>query len=548
MDNTEWIGKNKKAIAPLRVSSSGQDGNTSWITQKRDCEEYCRRHGLELVDTIEIVESASTSSLRKKYNEVLKTAFRQNIQHILFHKYDREARNLTDNENNETLVRKGKIVLHYVADGKVLHKNSPDTDFLMRDYHAVQNKHYSRDLSTKIKRATQAKAETGWWPGCRPPDGFVNQRPKSERGFERRRGSTIAIDSNNQTLKRVQREFEIRAETPTPSLRDVRNRVITEGLVPLNLIKKYHTSSIEGRLKNIFYDARFIWKGVEYSGNHERIIPSILFWKVQATFGIKLGYRKNPEALFGHGFLKCADPACGCLITFDPKSKKIKATGELKTFKYYRCSNGKRIHQSLRSISEDSIMEQLSSSVREISIREDFRDELLRAVNETLLKMKRAVKDDIELFKAALAGLREREDRTYDRYDLGEIDKETYNHQRKRLQEEQVQFTEKMELAQLSINDAVGETVESIIELATNAESLWKHMTTEERRLLLDKLLSNRVLDGVTVRYEIIKPLRTLSEMKENEEWWREQDSNLRRQSQKIYSLPPLATWVSLPL
>ena len=28
--------------------------------------------------------------------------------------------------------------------------------------------------------------------------------------------------------------------------------------------------------------------------------------------------------------------------------------------------------------------------------------------------------------------------------------------------------------------------------------------------------------------------------------WWREQDSNLRRQSQKIYSLPPLATWVSL--
>ena len=30
--------------------------------------------------------------------------------------------------------------------------------------------------------------------------------------------------------------------------------------------------------------------------------------------------------------------------------------------------------------------------------------------------------------------------------------------------------------------------------------------------------------------------------------WWREKDSNLRRQSRQIYSLIPLATWVSLQL
>ena len=40
MDQTDWIGKNKKAIAPIRVSSPGQEGNTSWLTQKRDCEDY----------------------------------------------------------------------------------------------------------------------------------------------------------------------------------------------------------------------------------------------------------------------------------------------------------------------------------------------------------------------------------------------------------------------------------------------------------------------------------------------------------------------------
>jgi hypothetical protein len=35
-----------------------------------------------------------------------------------------------------------------------------------------------------------------------------------------------------------------------------------------------------------------------------------------------------------------------------------------------------------------------------------------------------------------------------------------------------------------------------------------------ERRLLLDKLLSNRKLDGASVPYEIVKPLRVLSEMR----------------------------------
>lgn len=523
MNKQDWIGRNNRAIAPLRVSSGGQEGNTSWLTQKRDCEDYCRRNGLELIEAVQIVETARNTGLRKKYAGVIDRALKQGIQHILFHKYDREARNLTDNETNEILVREGKVVLHYVAEGKVLHRDSCDTDFLMRDYHAVQNKHYSRDLSTKVKRATKTKAETGWWPGCRPPDGYINQKIKSDRGFERRRGSIIVPDPNSFTVKRVLREFELRALTPTPTYLEIRNQIITEGLVPPNQIKKYHSGSIQRRLQNIFYDSRFQWHGVEYQGKHERIIPQILFWKVQETFGIRNPIKKNVDALFGHSWLTCAEPACGCSIVFDPKQKKIKATGEIKTYKYYRCSNGKRIHISMkgRAVSEESIMNQLSGAVRHISIRNDFRDELKDAVNETFNKMSRAVRADIERFKAALAGLRERDNRIFDRYDAGEIDRETYNTQKQRINDEQIQFTNMMEQAQLSINDAGRETVESIIELANNAESLWKHMTAEERRELLDKLLSNQVLDGITVRYEIVKPLRTLAEMKEDSNWRR---------------------------
>ena len=479
-----------------------------------------------MVEVIKIVESAKTSELRKKYTAALKRALRQNIQHLIFHKYDREARNLTDNETNEMLVREGKVVLHYVADRKLLHKNSPDTDFLMRDYHAVQNKHYSRDLSTKVRKATVTKAEEGWWPGCVPPQGYAQQKGKNKRGYERRRGTIIVRDPNQKTVQRVIREFEMRAEEPTPTYVEIRDRIIKENLIPKDEIKTYFAGNIQRRLENIFYDGRFMWRGVEYKGLHERIISTDLFWKVQETFGLKNPYRKNINALFGQEWLKCAQ--CGCSIVYDPKEKTLITTGEKKLYKYYRCSNGKKIHIKAVSVSEDSLIEQFGGAVSQISIKEDFRDELMSAVNEAFNKMARASKDDIERYKAALESLRGREDRAYDLFDGGDIDKETYNRQRKRLQEEQVEYTDLMERAQSTINDAGRESVQSIIELATNAESLWNHMTSEERRSLLNKLLSNRVLDGVSVRYEIVKPLRILGEMKEKSKWRRRRDSNPR--------------------
>jgi DNA invertase Pin-like site-specific DNA recombinase len=530
MNDLDWIGRNNKAIAPLRVSSAGQEDNTSWITQKRDCEDYCRDKGLELIEAVEIVETARKSELRTKYKSVISKALKAGIQHVIFHKYDRETRNLKDNESNEDLVKAGKITLHYIADQKILHKHSPDSEFFNRDIQAAINKNYSRDLSTKVRKGTQTKAKSGWWPGNCPPKGYINQKLKSKKGFERRRGAIVVPDPDPITVKRVQREFEIRAEKPTPSLREVRNRIIIEGLVIEDDVKKYHIGSIERRLKNIFYDCRYEWHGIEYTGKHKRIIPEATFWKVQETFGSKTPYRKNIDALFGQSWMKCGDPACGCVITFDPKTKRIKKTGETKTYRYYRCSNGKRVHSKLKSVSEEQIMIQFGNVAREITIAEDFRGQLLKTVNETLVKSRRAVKDDLDRYQASLQIVDGKENLAYDHFASGVIDLENYNRQRKRLQDERKLYANLMQQAQLAINGAALETVESIIELATNAESLWKHMTTEERRILLEKVLSNRVLNDVTVEYEIIKPLRTLGEMKLDEKWRREGDSNPRYQ------------------
>ncbi len=516
----EWMGTNNKAIAPLRVSGYGQEHNTSRTTQKKEIEAYCAKFGLGLVDAVPMVESAKESEQRKHYSAVIERALKENIIHVIFHRYDREARNLTDNEANEKHVRTGRMVLHYVADGKVLHKNSPDSDFFSRDINAVVNKQYSRELGTKIRKATKTKAESGWYPGTHPPLGYINLKLKKENGFERQRGTIIAVDPDSKKVKQVLREFELRATSPTPSLKEIRQIVIDEGFIAPDRMTNYRTNTIHKRLSSIFYDDRFEWDGIEYRGNHERIIPSELFWKVQETFGKKSPYGKRTDGLFQNGWLKCGDPNCGCHIVYNPTKKKLKS-GDVRTHKYYHCTNGKKVHKSLTGmrVKEDKLLEQFEPAVRQISIKEDFRDQLLEELNKTTKKAKEAGRRDITRYKEALKGLERKEDRAYDNYDQGVIDRPNYEHQINRIRKERSHFTDLMEKTQGMIHEAVGETVESILQLATNAESLWKLATPVERRKLLEQLLYNPVLEGVSVRYEIIKPLRTLSKMKENVEW-----------------------------
>jgi hypothetical protein len=69
------------------------------------------------------------------------------------------------------------------------------------------------------------------------------------------------------------------------------------------------------------------------------------------------------------------------------------------------------------------------------------------------------------------------------------------------------------------ISDTAVETAHSIIELCKGAKSKWVSANPQERKALLEFVLSNPVLDGVTLRYDLRKPFSLLAEMKKNPEW-----------------------------
>ncbi len=73
--------------------------------------------------------------------------------------------------------------------------------------------------------------------------------------------------------------------------------------------------------------------------------------------------------------------------------------------------------------------------------------------------------------------------------------------------------------AQKEVTGAVLVTAKIIIELARKAPDLYLRATPEERRGLLAKILSNPILDGLTVRYELKKPFSLVARMASSSHW-----------------------------
>ena len=212
------------------------------------------------------------------------------------------------------------------------------------------------------------------------------------------------------------------------------------------------------------------------------------------------------------GFLRCG--TCGCRITYDPKTKK---SGQ--TYHYDRCANGRREHDRLKYASEGAIFDGLEPALDAIAIGSKLADRIAAELNKTHVAVKQQRRQEAARFARALAVLTEREDRLFDRYDSGEIDRETYDRQLGRARTERVEQTAKLKEANEELDDAYLFTAQRILELAQQAKSLWKTRSGREKRQLLEELVSNPTLTGTTVGYDLKKPFAVLAEMRESKEW-----------------------------
>jgi DNA invertase Pin-like site-specific DNA recombinase len=517
---SEWLGSNRSALAIIRVSSKRQEGNTSHETQENEIRAYCARMGLKLIDVVRIVESAKDSEDRKKYQAAINSSLTREIRHLLFYMYDREARNLTDNEKNEKLVKADLLCIHYVRDSKVLHRGSPDSDFFIRDVQAAANKQFVRNLTAKVVDAMRSKAEQGWYPSNNPPLGYVTVRIKDANGRPLKRGAVVGVDPLEKNVRQVRREFELRALGF--SYEQIRLKIIGEGFIEPERVSQYQAGAIEYRLKNPFYEGRFLWRGIEYPGLHELIIPSHHIATVRRLrSGLKLVPRPvgaGQHGMLAGGWIRCGE--CGCFVVYDPKTK-IYRSGETATFHYYRCSNRRRLHASLRgmNIPEAKLWEQLDRAVDAIQISPELGGQLARALNESYREETIRSAQKAQGLKDELRALEVREDRAYDDYSAGVLDPDGYRRAIARVRTLKQDVRSQLEAIQSLSTGRALETAKSVFELAMHAKELYLSRSPSDRRSFLELICSNPVLNGATVEYNLKKPFSTLSEINENGEW-----------------------------
>jgi site-specific DNA recombinase len=516
---TEWLGLNKRSLGIVRVSSTKQEGKVSHDTQESEIKSYCARTDLDLIEIVRIVESAAADKDRKKYELAMKKAVSLGCRHIMFYMYDRETRNLTDNERNERLVKEDKIVLHYVREMKVLYRESPDSDFFIRDVQAVTNKHFIRTLTAKVLDSMEEKAEQGWYPSNQVPLGYVVARPKDETGRELRKAPAKVIrDPNEENVRWVRREFELRAEGLTYG--EIRNRCVAEGFVPKNREKSYYKATIEHRITNPFYLGQFRWRGKVYPGKHELIIPRHL---VESAQGVRQRSHGSPQerlggGIFGGGWIRCHE--CGSTVLYDPKSR-TSPSGKPLVWHYYHCGNGKRLHKTLKGLSvhEQDLWDQFDLVVDAITLPPNLADAITRALNSRIEKLNRENSKFSKELRSHVESLQAREDQLYEDLSSRVIDSETYQRQLNRYRLERARYEQQLSTLRGRGPLFLEQNAAGLLELCKSAKTLYKSRSAPEKRKFLERLCSNPTLDKRTLRYNLRSPFGVIAEMREKDEW-----------------------------
>ena len=263
----EWLGKSSRALGIVRVSSSGQRDNTSPETQREGVLAYARDNNLELVDVIQIEESAKDSKARKKFHAAIERLADEKIRHVIFFVWDRTTRNFTDHEILEGLIRSDAIVLHVANDRWMLSVDSDEGDWMKAEISTFVAKSYSRTLSRRAKQGQDAKAAAGWYP-TRPPPGYRNRRDIHVDGSVKDRGGTVEQHPGGRALLHRMHELRVKDQL---SLSAIGKKVVDEGLwfAAGQRRKTVNAGHVQRILTDPFYSGTFTWREKQYVGRHQ---------------------------------------------------------------------------------------------------------------------------------------------------------------------------------------------------------------------------------------------------------------------------------------
>lgn len=515
----------KQAVMLARVSSRKQERGASLEAQVEAIQSYCKRNNLIIIEPTPkafVFTESSTRGGRKKFNEMIEFIEKQkNKTAIVVHTLDRLQRGFEECEKIKELLKADKIEVHFIVESLILDKFSTDDEFTRYDFGILSAKLYLTSMNKNVKRSQKHNREAGLWQGL-APIGYLNAKD------ERRRATLILDPERAPIIKQIFEEYA----SGVHSLKSVWLSATEKGLMSKEpnynpRSKNYgkycpvSRNKIHDILTNPFYYGAMYVADEEIDErtkkpvktfykliNHvyEPLISKELFDKVQKVLKTRKKERFCKEQKYAsipfvfRGLITCK---CGCAITPEHHKKGNKE------YVYLRCSHQKG-SCSQKLINENTILEQLEREIfHQIRISPTMYDLIKTSITQSLedekkinASVRKKVAEEISLIDTRLERLWECYlDRDIDKAKY-ELEKQKYLEQKKDLNARAEKYTD--------ISNSLKENVGKAIDFAANLSNLMKAASPDEKNMLLKRLLTNCILEGEVLKYEIKAPFDKL--------------------------------------
>ncbi len=468
------------AVVIARVSSKGQeDEGYSLDSQVKTLLGYCESHGMTVLCTFKITESASKAVQRNIFKEAMAYIEDKNVKHLIIEKVDRHVRNLHDAvATHDWLMADEAKRVHFVKDSLVMHKGSRSQEWLNWGIRVVMSKNYIDNLREEAMKGWAEKLAQGWLPGV-PPPGYMTITENGKR---------IHVP-NPETKSLIQEVFKKYLE-PSHSLITITKEMELMGL-RTRKGRPHVTERVRQLLMNPFYIGINRHNGKDYPGAQETLISKETFEAVQLKMhgGRPLVYVKHNSVF--KGLIRCED--CGTLVTW-----------QLHKGRYYGvCKRTSEACKQGKMLREDRIEEMVTARLEGLVCPSP---EIIEWVANA---MRGQHKDSIENREKLVASIQTQLDRIsrmddglYDDKLAGVITQERYEEKHEQFVSQRAELNKRLS----KLDESAGRQLEQrlvLLELSQKAAQLYPRKSPEQKRVIVSNLFSNLTLkDGIiSVKY-----------------------------------------------
>ncbi len=363
---------------------------------------------------------------------------------------------------------------------------------LSADIQAVVAAHYSRNLREEVKKGLYGRLKQGCYP-FRAPIGYLDQGSAKVKIPDPARAPSLQdafelYSSGKYSLPQLAREM---------FRRGLRNHnggpVSVNGLVTI--------------LKNPFYIGlmRIYRTGQTFNGNHEPLVTTEMFEKVQAVLSGKRVDRASSQVFTYSRTVRCA--TCGYSLIAERQKGHV----------YYRCHDRPFKHPVKcppTSVREENLDAAIVKTLADVDIS-DSELRLARTIlSEHRQEFERNLAETMQAARLQLDHIQTRLAKLMDLLIDGTIEKSPFEIKQQEIFLEQARIKERMAEIENG-RSSMAEDLERTVELAKSPSILYERASADKKRELQKILLSNLIVSGKNIEITLAIPFRIIAERQE---------------------------------